>query len=231
MAAEELYLTPLINDADLVSYYRYEGNANDSSGNSHNGTVANTTFSSSYGQFGQGAYNTGGAAGINIGNTFNPTTTWTINFWCKLNSIPSSEIHFFNKGLTGYSYSSIVIYASSSTLRTIVSANSDRTISASLASTGSLSTSEYQMWTLVADGSTLKFYLNGTLDNSTTWTNSLWVNSYNAIIMGSYNGSVYSQGVNGKMDDISLFNRNLTTTEINDLYTGGFFSPKTNWFL
>ncbi|MEK7174285.1 MAG: hypothetical protein AAB759_01355, partial [Patescibacteria group bacterium] len=53
-AASELYSTSFFSDSNLLNYYRFEGNSNDSKG-SNNGTDTNISYSSSYGKFGQGS--------------------------------------------------------------------------------------------------------------------------------------------------------------------------------
>ena len=45
--------TSLFSDANLVSYYKLEGNSNDSKG-SNNGTDTSVDYGTAYGKFGQG---------------------------------------------------------------------------------------------------------------------------------------------------------------------------------
>ncbi len=64
--AVELFTYPLFLDANLVAYWRMEGNSNDSKG-SNNGTDSNITYSNANGRFGQGAAFNGTTSSILLG--------------------------------------------------------------------------------------------------------------------------------------------------------------------
>lgn len=83
MAAIELYSTSFFNDANLVSYYRMEGNSNDSK-DSNNGSDTAISYNASYGKFGQGASLNGTSSLITLNNGSNlkfGTGSFTISAW------------------------------------------------------------------------------------------------------------------------------------------------------
>jgi hypothetical protein len=81
--AEELLTTNLFSDPNLVAYYRFEGNANDSKG-SFNGSSSNVTFGTSYGVFNQGGNFNGSSSKIDIASFFSAAVpNMTIIFWLQ----------------------------------------------------------------------------------------------------------------------------------------------------
>jgi PKD repeat protein len=74
-------------------------------------------------------------------------------------------------------------------------------------------------WTHVAgtyDGTSVKIYINGQLEDVRSFSEPLAINSEPfSIARSSYGANYY----NGKIDDIRVYNRALNSTEIDDLYT------------
>lgn len=91
MAATELNSLDLISDANLVSYWRFEGNYEDTIG-SNDGTGRNTSLGTDYGKFGQGVY-TPNNADITITDnaTVDITTNWWWHFWAKTDDTTFSD--------------------------------------------------------------------------------------------------------------------------------------------
>src|ERR1039457_6976406 len=73
----------------LVAYYPFSGNANDASGNGHNGVVIGTSISPTTNQLGvlNRALHFGGGSYISVTPTpFNVNSNWTISLWCILDA-------------------------------------------------------------------------------------------------------------------------------------------------
>jgi hypothetical protein len=73
----------------LVAYYPFNGNANDASGNGHNGVVIGTSISPTTNQLGvsNGALHFGGGSYISVTPTpFNVDSNWSISLWCILDA-------------------------------------------------------------------------------------------------------------------------------------------------
>jgi len=108
-----------LNDG-LVAYYPFNGNADDESGNGHNGTVSGASLAQD--QFGEDerAYSFDGVNDyINIGNHLKPPFPFTIVVWVKMNSVDSFastvfESDLWNSGGQGYYGANIAIGAGGS---------------------------------------------------------------------------------------------------------------------
>ena len=84
MSQIELLDHPLFKDPYLEAYYPLEGDANDISGNSRNGTSLSLLFGTSYGKFRQGAITNGNPCGISIPVTVAGTIgtgDFAVSFW------------------------------------------------------------------------------------------------------------------------------------------------------
>ncbi len=223
-AAEELYYTPLYNDANLVSYYRFEGNASDTMGN-NNGSGANVSYGTQYGKFGQGANLNGGNSVITLSTT-PPAGPFTITGWIDPQNISSTmgiveainesnnsgflfglgsggELYFCFAGLSG------------------------------CAQGGNVTAGQWQFFAITYGNSTQTVYLDGTQVASYSGTMGAYSGTYNMI--GDWHG--YSNDTNhyfsGNMDDFAFFSRILTPTEISSLYTGDlgtYFSSLNQYY-
>ena len=71
---------------------------------------------------------------------------------------------------------------------------------------------------VVNDGSTIYFYLNGDLIDSTTDT-TVYIAA--PLTIGAYSGGSNSAAVNGMLSNVSLFNTELTSTQVQTLYNNG----------
>jgi hypothetical protein len=95
-------------------------------------------------------------------------------------------------------------------------------LSASFGSNATIANSSgWMLATTTYDGSTLKLYINGELDNSMSTTVGVGSPaSYNAAIGGmGFDPATYT--LDGKIDDVRLYNRALSIEEIRSLYKLG----------
>src|SRR5947207_4020239 len=85
-----------------------------------------------------------------------------------------------------------------------------------------LSTSLFQHIALTYDGATLKFYVNGVLDGTTATTLTPVTNA-NPVTIGAWQS--VSLGViqhwAGRIDEVEIFDRALTVTEVGNIYNAG----------
>lgn len=97
--------------------------------------------------------------------------------------------------------------------------NSSSTGSGHKISSQSLPLNNWSFVTLTYDGAAtsnnIKFYLNGSLINSTNWKSGTLATSYSELRIGSYPSSQY---FNGLMDEVAIYNKTLNSTEILALY-------------
>jgi prepilin-type N-terminal cleavage/methylation domain-containing protein len=86
----------------------------------------------------------------------------------------------------------------------------------------STDTAQLSMWSFVAytyDGSNIIFYINGAQSGITAKTGSISSSGYDLIIGGD--SSVNTRYWNGLIDDVRIYNRALSATEIQAIYNGG----------
>lgn len=204
-------------DANLVSYYRLEGNANDEVG-INNGTITGATSTSS-GKF-EGAYNFSGVTqSINVSdsNTLD-LTNLTISAWVKTDSLGALRT-IVAKGETTSSKS--LPYALMLSSGNLLYGTIGNTISyKDLTGVTALTTNTWYHVAMTVNNTDMTLYLNGVSDKTTTKT-VVPFNSANQLVIGG----IFKTGVlyfwNGTIDEVKIYNRSLSTTEISALYNQG----------
>lgn len=220
-------LTQSTLDSGLVAYYPFNGNANDTSINHNNGTVYNATLTTdrfgnpnrAYSFNGTNAYITASA------NTL-PNTVRTISLWFYANNVTSHPVLLGYGGngncAQGTSFMMALNVANSNKYSTI----SHCAIKDMNAPYTTVPINQWIHWVVVANGTSTKFYLNGVLykDSSVVYNNTYTTSTNLAFGTGvGWNGiAPFSDGnigyLNGKLDDIRIYNRELSTFEILSLY-------------
>ena len=84
-----------------------------------------------------------------------------------------------------------------------------------------------KMVTFIRDGSTLRLYINGTQDNTTSVSGSLNDDATAVFKIGTDSFSPFA----GYIDDVGIWNRSLSAGEVSDLYNGGTGIIFTNVFV
>jgi hypothetical protein len=210
-------------DCSLVAYYPFNGNANDESGNGNNGTVNGATLTTD--RFGNtnSAFEFDGiddfiqVANSNSLNIFNSDLTismWLFNY---------SDSKFTYKGIskggydTGAGYELVFNndYSSDGELQFNISKSARRV--------PSINTYNNQWVMLTATYThateTRNTYINGVEKSFTIFNEAILKSSTSDLYIGKRApGNNYIGFVNGKMDDIRIYNSALTATEILNLY-------------
>lgn len=229
----ELYSSSLYSDSSLVSYYRFEGNSNDSKG-SNTGTATNITYGTGNGQFGQGAgFN--GSAYINAGSssTFN-TGQMSVAFWMQVGSLAADSVPASKwNGAQGSWFFYIDGSGSSGfhdKLRFHVTTDNVWGNMGKVTSTNMLTVGSWYHVVATYDGSTVKMYINGQIQtdsNPPTVTGNIYTSTA-PVRIGVWTENNSNPLPNGsKIDDFAIFSRALTATEVSSLYngTGGSSTP------
>lgn len=213
-----------IPGSNLVGWWPFNNNTNDESGNGNTGTLLNGVMATSD-RFGNtnSAYNFDGVDDRIFVNTAffnNGWSQYTISAWYFLNTInnsnnPNSAHIFFNtnphQGL-GYGMNwggsgKYYFFAGSGT-----PASSWNAIF-NAQSTQNTVTGVWKNVVLTKNGLTFNLYVDGVFDK--TWTSSVSIQSYfYKMYFGSTDPLSASEVINGKMDDIGIWDRELTPTEI-----------------
>ena len=227
-AVEAQALHELVNDTDvtngLVAHYEFEGNADDSSGNGHNGEVIGATLTSD--RFGDtnGAYHI--AADTSYDRISLPTETvngledFTIASWVKASSLNSSWNSIVSAARLG-SYNELLLGYNGSAgkwglwLAGIVYDDSFDSMDLGL-----------EQWTHVTYtrvDSTVSIYLDGALSQSMAANDTALVVDDGGVIIGQEQDAVggsfeASQSLNGDIDSLHIYNRALSSAEVQALY-------------
>ena len=211
---------PLWNN--LVAYYTGDNTPNDAKGTA-NGTLINgATYST--GKINNGFSFDGINDYANFGNNldFNGSTPFSFNFWVSPTAATANAV-FFSKydGTKGYlirksangNYVNIAIVSSGSSY---ISVSSNSIV---------IPSNSYNMITVTYNGtpniSGIKIYVNATSDTLTALYQAFTTSASNTsnFLMGSLatNANFY----NGVIDEVAVWNRVITSTEVTELYNSG----------
>jgi hypothetical protein len=198
----------------LLSYYPFNGNGNDASVNSNhltnNGAIPTTDrFNNA-----NAAYNFNGSTQYLIQNTpnfvFNPASTFTVSLWHNRNNSAVVGIPIMHA--TNAAGNFIWIFQTGATSMQF-GANKQQA-----AWFWAQSTSTTSVWThivMVYNAGVMTLYKDNVLVATTNFTHTGVTSTTLPLYIGRGIGGNY---FNGKIDDIGIWNRCLTTCEINDLF-------------
>ncbi len=195
-----------------------DGTATDLSGNGNEGILIGDTTWVSEGKP-QGSFLFDGNDDyieVNHDSSLDPTRDMTITAWVKLNGAGSGTVNMIvNKQLGGSGYR-LVYYPLENVYRARIWTTDD---GVTLASTTSASLNIWTHIAMVYDGSNLKIYVNGVEDNSVALTGDLNPASSTPLRIGEYGGGSGYE-LNGYVDDVRVYSRALSDSEIQDIYSG-----------
>jgi len=204
----------------LVAYYQFSGNANDASGNGHNGTVYGATLSPDrFGQSNQ-AYHFNGSSRIFIANSdLVSGSALTLSAWIKPDSLSSNWMNVISGG-TQNSY--LLGLATNSAQGNL----NFRPPSVFVSSApGTMTTNTWTHLAMVYDGTNLTLFINGSKVASQPANGPLYQDSEEILNIGAYQyyyaGTVYNDafsGFVGAIDDVRIYNRNFSDSEVQQLY-------------
>ena len=196
----------LLNDASLVSYYRMEGNSNDSK-SAFNGANTNISFGATYGKFGQGAWVPGTPAKIMVAhNAALLPRTITVMMWAKT----SLGMEVQKDWGSGWN-----LYIDQGVGKAIFSITDQVNYKKAV----SITSVKDNLWHLIAgtyDGTTVKVYVDGRMENSKNIAGTIATGT-SAVYIGANNYGGYDTG---SVDDVAIFNRALSDDEIFKYYNG-----------
>ena len=211
----------------LVSYYKFDGNANDSVG-SNNGIVHSATVTSS-GKINQAYdynYNSGtqyisySSTELNQ-NTFN--NDYSVSLWVKPNAFPSSDWYtIINKSYTSHTspYYQFLLKAQSNGFQFLFTDSSNNS-----AQTIDYNTSTIKWYHLIFTyNSTAKqfnIYVDGINRGNLIVGNHTNYNTYitTGILSNLTTNSKYQ--MKGSIDEMGFWNRELSASEVSTLYNSG----------
>jgi hypothetical protein len=215
--------------SSLIAWYSFNGNANDLSGNGNNGALLNGVASTTN-RFGtvNSAYSFDGVDdGIYVNNSFfdNGWNQYTVSMWVYLNAManpnnPNSSHIFFNTdpyygigfGTNWGGSNKYYFYMGNGTPALSWNAvNNDQ-------SNQIVTIGAWKLVTFLKSANNYSLYIDNALDQ--TWISPTTIQSYiYKMYFGRTNPSNANEVINGKLDDIGIWNRALSPCEISQLFT------------
>jgi chitinase len=221
---------PSVPTNGLVAYYPFNGNANDESGNGNNGTTISVSpisdrFGSTNRAFRFGGFYHPSSVRVPNSSSLRFSTSASFSFWIRIDSIagmdmwgyykPSGGAHCFwakNHDRTG--------------IVCLIGFQNDQQIELKWGSISDISPTRTNlavgMWYHIVTNISItgyQVYVNGTLVGSGSKTVDFTRTNSNDLYFGKFSDTWYP--LNGAMDDIRIYNRALTSAEIQQLYHEG----------
>lgn len=224
----------------LVGYWKMDDNVSgdakslvDASGNVNTGTThygANTTGMDCTvaGKFGSGCSLDGTDDYVSAANatSLNPINI-TVSAWVNMTTNGSYIIAAKNHNAGGQKQWTLQTHSTNGIIFTV---SSNGTNSASAIGAGSDVLTQGVWYNLVGtyDGTTARAYINGRLAASTTSVSGNLFSYTNQLCIGAENANCDNQRLNGKVDDVRVYNRALSSADISTLYN---FAPGPQIYL
>jgi hypothetical protein len=201
------------------------GNTTDYSGLGNDGTVYGPTWSATGGFDEKGAYEFDGSSNYISFDDSSSLEPSSISFGARIkvqgDGSHSDGVHILTKGRQGttpYSSYSIIYYPTTDLIKCQVGVSG--------AWSGVASTSMFTPpsdWTHVLctyDGSTIKTYINGTMENSGSYPGSITygMSTDDKLHIGDWGYSTYTRRFQGYIDEVQVYNRALSADQIYALY-------------
>ena len=224
----------------LVGYWPFNGNANDASGNGNNGTVNGATLTTDRNGNANSAYSFDGVNDlirIPHQSQLNLLGDFSASIWYNINSIPTTNNgHTFltKRDDNGICCSPNVPYGLAITYQVSQAPLNYKNPICAFANNGnfnfstSSTTITSNIWQHIVytySNNILKIYLNNEIIHSQAFSNSLRAGNSADLLIGSVNREIGAEWMNGKLDDIGIWNRALTQQEITNLYNASL--PQT----
>jgi hypothetical protein len=210
---------PFINNDSLIAFYPFNGNANDESGNNHNGSVVGAILTNDrFNQSGKAynfLYNGFSSDRIEVSGTsdFNfATGGFSISAWIKFSGVATTGNNYpvFSKHICGEQSGYILMLYNGKLTFWLAGSGAYNVVSTS----DDYTDNSWHQVVAVYDGVTQFIYVDGELKNSMPFN----YNTFNSAnwALGGYNGC--NGGFNGKVDEIKVFSQALTGVEIQNMY-------------
>jgi gliding motility-associated-like protein len=232
------YCTCQINlNQGLVGYWNFNGNANDISGNNNNGIVFGATLTSGKNGLPNTAYLFNGISDyIKVANnsTLNfPNDSFTLyasvkpqgfyNGTCHGNCIIDKGDNDFIPGHYALRYSDVFSSSFSNCSSPVNNSQQNYSIQVNNQVTGYgvaympyIDTNKWDCVIGICANDTIKTYVNSILKLVIPVSNSIGVNNYD-LFFGKKNHPTYPYWLNGKLDEIRIYNRAINQLEIDSL--------------
>lgn len=218
MAAKELYLTPLINDASLENYYRFD-DLNDSSGKSRTLTNPGNSSVGNVGTlFGDFAYGSDWGLANNLNADTFAVGTNAITFGCWILKNGASTADYAPTFMVIGSTNRLYLVANKTTGYANFLTYDGSSTNVTLSTNVNICDNAWHLVVGVRNGTSHKLYVDGVEVGSGTGT--ARTISVNKVAIGNNHDNTYDKIGTCAMDDAFVFSRALSATEVKNLYNG-----------
>ncbi len=217
----------------LVAYYPFNGNANDESGNGHNGVNSGATLAADRNGSINSAYSFNGSSSkieVPTSTAFD-LTNLTISVWVNssagnIQQKIVSKSNWNNAASEGFStdVSTSFIGIELKKNSNCIAGNGWQEL---ISPTPANFNGTWHFLTYTYDGSTIKVYLDGVLQMTEALLGPIDVCPGGKLKFGAW-WAGDARYFNGKMDDIAIYNRALSPSEIQQLYTAQSYAWSNN---
>ena len=205
----------------LVGYWPFCGNANDDSGNGHNGTVNGATLTTDrFGNINSAYQFNASNGGISVPSFYPLSTNYTVSYWVKYDT-QTINTSIMDISLSWLNLGEFVVFRELDNSISFATAGSNGASNNSFVNSATpTNTSNWYNIVGSRNGTQLSIYINGVLvgsginNNINTGVNKTMYFGGDPIQVQANNNARFS----GKLDDITIFNRALTQQEITNLY-------------
>ena len=212
----------------LIGYWPFNGNANDESGNGNNGTVNGATLAADrFGNTGKAYWFDGNSNNILIGNSvFDSLYQVTISAYIKTSDVDGGYI-ISTGNLNEFALSINNLGQFVGETNYLPTTNGSTNFQIASNSSAGNNNNQWKFVAMVFDGQTNKLYVDRNLvDIDTAIAPMLITHEPSYLSFGSYYwwGSVYQNSAfnfSGDLDDIMIYNRALSSNEIQQLFKQG----------
>lgn len=198
----------------IQAYYQFQNNSNDVTGNGNNGTDSNITYGT--GIIGQAAVLNGTTSRIAVGTGLSNTGDMTVTGW--INSSSLADYQFIAAKSTNGTPGNVqwAFYLEASTGKLSFWDGSTEKHSGAVVTTGS-----FQFIAFVISSNVLTGYVNAVASGTTIGITYGTGGSTITTQLGTRDSADNTQTVNGSLDELGIWGRALSGTEITQLYNGG----------
>jgi uncharacterized protein (TIGR02145 family) len=227
----------------LVGYWPFNGNANDESGNANNGTVNGATLTTDrFGNAGKayGFDGNGDFIDVNDNSSLDLLSQYTLSSWFNVTSYPSVNdlisVILSKERYLGASGYGLCITASGNPFDMFnnIPNGSSSGVNASLTSSVVIPLNQWKQFTVVHNGQRRYLYVDGVIVTEQQFSNQLLNSNQNLFFGKEFTGNTGGGGYsnryfNGKIDDIGIWNRALSASEVQQLYSVSSQTPTYQW--
>jgi hypothetical protein len=217
----------------MIAHWKFDEtsgtSAADSTGNGNTGTLTNSpAWQGTAGKRGGAILLDGANDYVTAGdiNAAEGIGSITVSAWVK-NSVAGETQHVYKSNCDGAndSWELYSGYPNANGTAAFMVTGSSGAFSNSGQGTTDTSDGSWHMLTGVYDGSYIRIYIDGVEESSAPLTGTIYSNALNVEIGGRCNGGGSGYYVNGLMDEVRIYGRALSPSEITDLYNATNGTP------